>query len=74
MSGDPWCPAHGFAPCRCTQAQREAFEAASPRPRFYGDDRMTFGLRIEGTEQVLTDRGCSVCDDIPGLTDHGNGD
>lgn len=33
-----------------------------------------FGLRIEGTTQALTSEGCTVCDDIPGLTDHGQGD
>lgn len=34
MSGDPYCPAHGQSPCRCTPAQKEALNAIFPPTRW----------------------------------------
>lgn len=59
---EPPCPLHGRRFCQCPFVLR------------YAPRRVAFALRIEGTTQALTSEGCTVCDDIPGLTDHGQGD
>lgn len=70
MSERPMSSGYGpVLPWRSTVPLVDTYPSARRRPVLH-----TFHVRIEGTAQALTSEGCTVCDDIPGLTDHGQGD
>lgn len=85
MSGNPVCPVHGFNVFACIgrscgpqrfYGDDDVTPHAPPRDHLGSllERLHASRVRIEGTTQALTSEGCTVCDDIPGLTDHGNGD